>query len=166
MINRENNNTADVYHPLPHSRKLHLSEEEEVYLIGGYGCGKTTALVEEALRLAAINAGLCGMLTAPTYRMVRDILLPAMSEALRRHRLAHKIKLTDLSIELPRHTIILLRSRDNPKRLLGHNLAWAGSDEITLDRHDEAHRAIISRVRHPLARRSRIFGVGTPEGFN
>ncbi|GAB4300633.1 MAG: phage terminase large subunit [Myxococcota bacterium] len=155
------------YDLLPHQEKFFSSQEKEVYLIGGFGAGKTISLVMEAVRLARENHSLPGMLTEPTYQMLDDILLPALYQYLERKEIKfthiqskHKIILEETESE------IWLRSREKPLHLLGPNLAWCGSDEVTVDRSEKAHLILLSRVRHPGAKRPKIFGAGTPDGLN
>ncbi len=159
--------TCEVhYDPLSHAKRFHESKADETYLIGGYGAGKTTALVYEALRLAALNPGTTGMLTEPTYRMVHDVLMPVLLRELTKQRVPYHLHLSELAVSLPGRVTLLLRSRENAARLVGTTLSFAGSDEVCADRDEAAHRAILSRLRDGRANVVKMFGVGTPEGFN
>ena len=51
-------------------------------LVGGYGNGKTYTACRKAIQLSFLNAGCVGILTEPTYPMLRDILIPEMKIAL------------------------------------------------------------------------------------
>ncbi len=62
-------------------------------------------------------------------------------------------------------SVVRFRSLDNPERLIGPNLAWAGLDELTYSKED-AWRRVIARVRHKQARKLGVCAVWTPKGFD
>lgn len=124
------------------------------------------ALVQEAIRLSVVNAGLLGLVGAPTYPMLRDVTQRAFFEELERSEIPFRFKkqenllsLSDMGSE------IIFRSLDNPDRLRGTNLAWLGIDELTYC-HENAWLRLQARLRHPLAKELCGFGVWTPNGFD
>ena len=81
------------YRQLPSQRRFHRSKAKFKAYVGGYGSGKTYAGCHEALRLSFINAGLTGMIIAPTYRMMEDATLPTFREILERNGIECQIPL-------------------------------------------------------------------------
>lgn len=131
-----------------------------------HNSGKSMSLVQEAIRLSVINAGLLGLIGAPSYPMLRDITQRAIFEELENNDIPFEFRkqenlltLTDTGSE------IIFRSLDHPERLRGTNLAWFGIDELTYC-HEAAWLRLQARLRHPLANELCGFGVWTPNGFD
>ncbi len=153
------------YRQLPSQRRFHRSKAKFKAYVGGYGSGKTYAGCHEAIRLSFINAGLAGMMVAPTFRMLEDATLPAFREILERNGIEYRYRSSEGRLYLPWGSKVLFRSADNPARLKGPNLAWVGLDEGALVSR-EAWEVAISRIRHPKAKKLAAFITTTPEGFN
>jgi len=153
------------YRMLEAQRRFHDSTAKYRAYIGGYGSGKTLACCHEAIRLSVINRGLTGMLVAPTHGMMADNVVPMLFGILNRAGIDYEYNKSEGRILLPWDSSIILRSADNPDRLKGPNLAWAGVDEAALISR-KAWEVVISRIRHPRARRLSAFITTTPEGFN
>ena len=153
------------FKPLPAQRQFLLSRDPFLAYVGGYGSGKTYALCHKAILLSAENQGLPGMIIAPTYPMLDDVVIRTMCEILDRHKISYKFHRTRNSLSTAWGGEIWFRSADNPDSLRGPNLPWVGLDEMSyIDR--QAWEVAVSRVRHPRARCRQVFGVTTPEGFN
>jgi len=153
------------YRMLDAQKRFHASIAKYRAYIGGYGSGKTLACCHEAIRLSVINMGLPGMLVAPTHGMSGDNVAPMLFGILNRAGIEYKYLKSEGRVVLPWGSTILLRSADNPDRLKGPNLAWAGVDEAALIAR-KAWEVVISRIRHPGAVRHSAFITTTPEGFN
>ncbi len=123
-------------------------------------------LAQEAIRLAFINAGLTGLIGAPTFPMLRDVTQPAIMDVLAEAGIpfSHHKQENRLTIK-PTGSSILFRSLENPERLRGTNLAWFGIDEMTYCK-QAAFLRLQARLRHPKAKRRCGFGVWTPNGFD
>lgn len=143
--------------------------------VGGFGTGKTEALAMCATRDALESSRALIALYEPTYDLVRLILAPRVEE-----------KLTDLGIRYRYHKTeniiytanggcgdFVLRTLDNPARIVGYESYRAHVDEIDTLRKDQATlawRKIIARNRQkprglddPF---NRVSVYTTPEGFN
>lgn len=136
--------------------------------VTGYGGGKTYALVAKMVKLAAMNPGLEGLIVEPTHGMVADILLPTIERFCDDNGLTYRFVkpagridwlLDDFNFRF------MLRSGDNPSRLVGTSVACAGIDEAGLQDGD-VYRKVVSRVRDARAKLLQINAVGTPDGLN
>ena len=161
--------TSDIsirYEPLPSQARFHRLRSKFKGFSGPVGSGKTEALVMEAIMMAFKNPGRIGLLGAPSYAMLRDVTLQAMTQTL--SRLAISFTLLKSSGELTIDACgskILLRSLDEYEHLRGSNLAWFGVDELTYVT-PEAWQRLEARLRDPLAKTRQGFAVWTPKGHD
>ena len=133
---------------------------------GPVGSGKSTALVQEALRLAIMNPGLLGLIGAPTYVMLRDVTQRLFFEALEENDIEFTFRGHQNHLVLhPWGSEIIFRSLEHPERLRGTNLAWFGIDEMSYCR-EAAFLRLQARLRHPSAGELCGFGVWTPNGYD
>ncbi len=153
------------FRPLPAQKQFLLATDPFIAYVGGYGSGKTHALCHKAIRLSGDNPGLPGMIVAPTYSMLRDVVIRSFCEILDSHRIGYRLHKTNWVLTTEWRGEIWFRSADNPETLRGPNLPWVGIDEMAL-LDPEVWQVLIARVRHPRARRRQVFGVTTPEGLN
>lgn len=138
---------------------------------GGWGAGKSTTLWAKMLKLSAINYPLRGIWTVPHYGHVDETILPTLeatdpvtgepwfltAEQYHYHQTKHLFS-WDGGGE------ILFVSAENPKRIAGPNVAFAGTDEPGSIKH-QAWRNTCARVRDPRAvLRQKVAG-GTAEGI-
>ena len=138
-------------------------------LCGGYGSGKTYALVSKCLLLSFRSPGYTHLFLEPTIPLLRDVAIPAFGEALEKYKIPHTFRSSPLPnyvLRLPRgDTPIFLRSIENYERIIGINAASISSDEIDTVRTDIAEKAIIKisgRVR--VGNLPQIAFGSTPEG--
>lgn len=139
-------------------------------LVGGYGSGKTRALVLKLILLASKNPGCDLALLGPTNSMTRDVVQAELDRQLHELNLAYDYRASPLPVYTLRfsngESRLLLRSAENYRRLLGLNLAGFGVDE--LDSIPDviataAWRVLMSRLRAGRVRQGVC--VTTPEGF-
>lgn len=134
--------TATVRHAVTTQQRIFIeSDRRSIAFIGGVGSGKTRASVLKAL---AQPAGSTGMLIAPTFTMLKDALLRTFLEIAR--PLVTRFNQSELTADLINGSTILFRSADNPDRLRGPNLSWAGLDEAAL-MHADTLNIMIGRLR-------------------
>jgi predicted phage terminase large subunit-like protein len=138
-------------------REFIRSDSRTCAFIGGIGSGKTRASVLKAL---AQPAGSVGMLVAPTYPMLKDALLTTFLEIAR--PLMREFNKSDLDVVLADGKRIAFRSADNPDRLRGPNLGWAGLDEAAL-MDKTALDIMLGRLR---LQPGRMWFTTTPKGRN
>lgn len=157
----------------PQARFFQLEDKYPAF-IGGFGTGKTETLANCAIRDALSSSSALVALYEPTYDLVRLILAPRMEE-----------KLVDLGIRYKynkQENIIytssgqcgdfILRTLENPARIIGYESYRAHVDEIDTLKKDLAAlawRKIIARnrqrpdgVEKPF---NRVSAYTTPEGY-
>lgn len=123
-------------------------------------------MAHEALRLSVANPGLLGLIGAPTYPLLRDASQLAVFELLDQNGIPYKFLKQENLLELTDFgSRIVFRSLDNPKSLVGTNLAWFGVDELTFCK-EESWKRLQARLRHPKSKELCGFGVWTPNGFD
>ena len=113
-----------------------------------------------------MNPGRTGLVGAPTYPMLRDATLTALTQILDANGLPYELNKSEFVITMKdTGSRILLRSLDEFERLRGTNLAWFGVDELTYTC-EEAWLRLEGRLRDPKARNLRGFAVWTPKGHD
>lgn len=158
---------------LPPQAEL-VSDETSRFIgfVAGLGSGKTRAAVYKALALGCANPGLPGLFVEPVYAMVEDVAIAMFLEVFdewgleegtdytlhRRPPQSLDVRLNDAEFS------IRFRSSDNPRRLVGANVAWVIIDEAD-DHKETAAKALAGRVRHPKAELLQFVAVGTPESM-
>lgn len=154
------------YEPLPSQACFHRLRSPFKGFSGPVGSGKTAALVMEAIMMALKNPGGTGLLGAPSYAMLRDVTLRAMTQTLSRLAISFTLLKSsgELTIDCCRSKI-LLRSLDKYENLRGSNLSWFGVDELTYVT-QEAWQRLEARLRDPGAKRRHGFAVWTPKGHD
>lgn len=145
---------------------------------GGYGTGKTEALINSAFRdYFDAPTAMIG-LYEPSYDLIKLILMPRLEERLTELKIAHRLHKTDKTITLRskkkwnRNPTFIMRTLDNPSRIVGYQTYRAHVDEIDVLKKDQAQlawRKIIARnrqkpkgVEKPF---NRVSAYTTPEGF-
>ncbi len=109
-------------------------------LVGGIGSGKSRGGATRALLAAygqvgglSIPTPNTGMVTAPTYNILRDATLPTFREVA-----GDLIDIKNSAFSPPIHVrmknggLVTFRSADNPEHLRGPNLSWWWGDEPSL----------------------------------
>lgn len=162
--------TAEALGMTPYPAQGHFLAATQHFAVfmGGVGAGKSIAGALRALQAAygrigsqSIDVPNVGMVTAPTYPMLRDATLRTFRE-LAGDRIAQYRKSEGVAV-MGNGSEVIFRSADDPERLRGPNLAWWWGDEAALY-HADVWRIMIGRLRQ--------FGHGyawlttTPKGHN
>lgn len=136
-------------------------------LFGGYGSGKTYALVMKLLKLAALNRGYPGGILSPTNMMFKRDVEPTFGAILDKAEISYKYLSSKGLIRIPKLACVMyvFHSEDDGLSIRGPNLAYGGVNEITLCS-EKAFKAFLARIRVKDAKLRQVAGVGTPEGFN
>lgn len=154
------------YTPLPSQQKFHDSGARFKGFSGPVGSGKSQALCHEAIRLSYINAGLLGLIGAPTYPMLRDATLTSFTALLRDNDIPYDFNKSESVMTMKDSgSKILFRAVNEFEGLRGTNLAWFGVDELTYTT-EEAWLRLEARLRDPEAMQLCGMGVWTPKGFD
>jgi len=160
---------ANGYTLLPHQADF-ISDRTtgELALVGGFGSGKSRALVLRSILLAAEQPHCTGLVVAPTHRMAADVLVPVFHDVLTTLGLQYRgMKHPLPAFQLPQFgSQLIIRSGDAPDRLRGLSVAFASIDEldtITADHARTLWGIVSSRVRE--GRNPTLCTSTTPEGF-
>lgn len=136
--------------------------------IGGIGTGKTQGLVIKAILKTQENPGSRGVITAPTYPMLRDATKNTFFDICPRELVAYRNdseNLVGLYTSSGQISEIMFRSTSDPDSLRGPNLVWAGMDEGAISTVD-AYQILIGRLRAGDPKAQQLFLASTPRGFN
>ena len=149
---------------------IHDTTSEQLLLVGGLGSGKSKALIYKAIYMATLNIGWPGMIVAPTYGLIKDIIVPGLVETLEEMGITYSFNQQQMkfTLQLGKATPILLRSAEKPKRIIGTNIAWGCIDEIDVLPHDQAKdvvQRLQARIRTPDGTIKQLFAATSPEGF-
>ncbi len=161
---------ADVVRYEPHERQLAVHEAAEPYLWAcmGYGLGKTTLAVFEALQLACVtHPGFEGVVAAPTYGLLfqsfmtewkRWVPAPWYRQSTHPGYGAFLDVHTDQGVSR-----VWLRSTVETRSVEGINAAWLVYDEASREGRIEPVRTLQARVRrgYPGRQRRQII-IGPP----
>nr|WP_255307125.1 terminase family protein [Gilliamella apicola] len=143
--------------------------------VGGFGTGKTETLAISAFRDARSSSDALIALYEPTYDLIRLILAPRMEDKLNEYGIRYKYNKSENIIYTSSGGIgdFVLRTLDNPARIIGYESYRAHVDEIDTLKKLKAQEAwvkIIARNRQKPKGLSnpfnRVSAYTTPEGFN
>lgn len=147
-----------------------MSDAHYALLRGGIGSGKSLGGAGRGLAAALGYVGTTriqtpnvGVVTAPTYGMLRDASLRTFLE-LAGDLVASVTKSPPINVRLKNGSEVLFRSADLPDNLRGPNLAWWWGDEAAYYRRD-VWRVMIGRLRQ-FGRRGYAWLTTTPKGRN
>jgi len=157
----------------PQERFL-LSEAKHPAFVAGFGAGKSEIMSYAALGDAAHSSDALVGLYAPTYDLIRLITGPRICAKLDEQGIPHKWNKTENIVytNYPRFGDFVLRTMDNPERIVGYETYRAHVDELDTLKTENARKAwnqIIARNRQrpegiprPF---NRVSAYTTPEGF-
>lgn len=132
-----------------------LLEDKFPLFVAGFGSGKSTALCVSIFNDLAIETSVKVKIGvyAPTYDLLKLITIPYIEEFLNEMGLNYKINKSDYIFQLEGGQQIIMRSLDNPARIVGYQTFRAHIDEIdTLDekKAGDAWNKIIARNRQQV----------------
>lgn len=143
--------------------------DQLIAFIGGQGSGKTQMGAKRCELMAKVNRGVPGLVTAPSYRRLKDVSMPALRAFLEWDGVPYKMRDSDKEFILwPQSgydTHIMFRSMDDPDSIRGIEVAWCWPDELR-DMDSYALGVMIGRVRHPKAVWRSVFPTTTPNGYD
>lgn len=148
----------------PHQKEFH-EDVTSMYLhmSGGYGSGKSFALIPKFIQLMDLNKDLPGGLVCPSYTDFMTDMNPAIEEFMDKKQIKFKYHKTEHWYKFP-WSKAKLYVKSAEKQIKGPNWAFAVINEVTLI--DFArYQEIIARVRLKMATHPQIASNGTPEGL-
>lgn len=137
--------------------------------VGGFGSGKTEAMVQAAIMDKIMCPDGAVALYEPTYDLVRLILAPRMEERLTEAGIEYTYNKSENIIHTNGYGDFILRTLDNPSRIVGYEAFRSHVDEIDTLRKvhaEEVWQKIIARNRYSATGvQNRVAAYTTPEGF-
>src|SRR5438128_11606380 len=91
----DNRERTIKYQPLPSQKRFHQAKASFKGFSGPIGSGKSAALCHEAIRMSYKNPGRTGLIGAPTYPMLRDATLTALTELLNENEIPYEVNKSD-----------------------------------------------------------------------
>ena len=144
----------------PKQKRFITSPAKYPAFIGGVGSGKTySGCLRALLRL---DAGMDGVIVAPTYPLLRDVTQRVFFEWCDKLQIRYSFQKAEERVEIA-GAVVLFRSADAPERLRGLNLNWAYLDEAAL-MSEKTWRIILGRLR--VGTNPSAWITTTPAGFN
>lgn len=138
--------------------------------LGGFGAGKSEALVCRMLRLLGDNPGCNVGYFAPTYDLIRLIAWERFEAKLTEWGVPYRLNKSSNDLEVAGLGRVIFRTLDNPARIVGFEIADAGIDELDTLKTEQAREAwnkVIARCRQrkPNGEQNSAAVATTPEGF-
>lgn len=148
---------------------VHSADRFPLFL-GGFGAGKSEALVCRMLRLLGDNPGCNVGYFAPTYDLIRLIAWDRFESKLTEWGVPYRLNKSSNDLEIGGLGRVIFRTLDNPARIVGFEIADAGIDELDTLKTEQARDAwnkIIARCRQkkPNGEQNSAAVATTPEGF-
>lgn len=146
------------------------AEEQFPAFVAGFGSGKSHAAIWRTLRLKFQYRGLNSAYYLPTYDLVSRMAFPRFEECLDQMKFKHKVNRNDNLIDLGDVGLIILRTMDNPARIVAYEVADSQCDELdtlSTDKAREVWNKVIARNRQkkPDGGINTVGVATTPEGF-
>ena len=147
------------------------SQEKNPAIIGGLGSGKSRAGTMRVLTLMLANPGANGAYYMPTYDLLNLRALPGIIEDLTMMGISHKLHSQKMTVTIKGYGNLILRSYDNPKRIVAYEVAFSIVDELDtlpIEKAEEVWRKITERNRQKIKDVTNSIGcVTTPDqGYN
>ena len=164
---------------MPTEIEITLTEPQEDFVfspdqfpafVGGFGAGKSEALVTRLLMQKMEYPRLDVGYFAPTFDLVRLIGFNRFEEKLEQWKIPYKLNKSEKQMYLGTGGSIIFRTLDNPDRIVGFEIADAGIDELDTLKQEHATNAwnkVIARCRQKKGggKANTCSVATTPEGF-
>jgi len=146
------------------------AREQFPAMVAGFGAGKSHAAIWRALRLKRQYPAQNIAYYLPTYDLVSRMAIPRFDETLTSINARFKINKNDSVIDIENCGSIILRTMDNPARIVAYEVADSILDELdtlTTDKAREVWNKAIARNRQkkPDGSLNTVGVATTPEGF-
>lgn len=153
----------------PQDDFVHATEQFPA-LVAGFGAGKSHAGIWRTLKLKLEHPGLSVAYYLPTYDLVSRMAFPRFEESITSLGLPFKTNKQDNVIEIAGFGMIILRTMDNPARIVAYEVADSILDELDtlpVEKAREVWNKAIARNRQkkPNGGLNTVGVVTTPEGF-
>lgn len=121
--------------------------------VAGYGTGKTFSLLINSLRDALTVPGARVGSYCPTYDLLKLNIIPRTEELLNEVGIKYSINKSDHIFKFANKSEIIMRSMDNPARIIAYEVFRSHVDEIDTipkDKADDIWRKILARNRQKI----------------
>lgn len=154
---------------LKHQQEFIESRELHTALCGGYGSGKSEGGVYKTIIKKLEYPGISVAYYLPTYPLIEDVAFPKFEDALNKFGIKYNLN-KQFKYFNTAFGKIILRSMDNPSRIIGYEVGYSLIDEadiLGIDKMKDVYSKIIARNRTKLPNGDKNITdvVGTPEGF-
>jgi len=151
---------------------FHNLEQKYCLFSAGFGTGKSETMINQAILDGSHSPDALIGLYAPTYDLVRLITAPRLLEKLTEYGIQYVYNKSENIVYCKGWANYILRTLDNPERIIGYETYRAHIDELdTLKevKAEDAWNKIIARNRQSpkgvVAPFNRVSAYSTPEGF-
>lgn len=139
-------------------------------LVAGFGAGKSHAAIWRLLRMKFAYPDLSVAYYLPTYDLVARMAIPRFEETLSSIGIGYKINKNDSLIDIEDNGNVILRTMDNPARIVAYEVADSLLDELDTLATEKArevwNKAIArNRQKKPDGALNTVGVATTPEGF-
>jgi hypothetical protein len=147
------------------------AEEQFPAFVGGFGSGKTHAAIWRALRLKLGYPKQNVAYYLPTYDLVARMAFPRFEEVLSETlKIPFKLNKNEAVLDIEGMGSIIMRTMDNPARIVAYEVADSLADELdtlSVDKARDVWNKIIARNRQkkPDGSLNTVGVATTPEGF-
>lgn len=146
------------------------AKEQFPAFVAGFGAGKSHAGIWRTILLKRRYPGQNIAFYMPTYDLVSRMAMPRFDEVLSEIRASFKINKNDSVIDIENCGSIILRTMDNPARIVAYEVADSICDELdtlATDKAREVWNKVIARNRQkkPDGSLNTVGVATTPEGF-
>ena len=154
----------------PNQRAFVKSQALNTAIIGGYQSGKSLAGVVKCFTKQLINPGVPIAYYLPTYKLIKDMLVPKFEELFTNVGVNYIYLKGDMKIRT-RFGDIMMRSLDNPDSIVSYSVWYSLIDEFDLI-NKEKMKLLSGRIASRNSFKTKtghvnsIDYVSTPEGFN
>ena len=160
---------AEITLTAPQDDFVHAAEQFPA-LVAGFGAGKTHAGIWRTLKAKLTYPKQNVAYYLPTYDLVARMAFPRFEEAFDELKLRHKINRHDNVIDIADAGLVILRTMDNPSRIVAYEVADSLCDEldtlVTIKARDVWNKVIArNRQKKPDGSLNTVGVVTTPEGF-
>jgi len=104
--------------------------EKAVAFVAGFGSGKTFVLVLKMIIIKLKYPEADVLYICPVFSMMRDILIPTLEELLIQTNIVYKINKTTGEIVFEKGGRVIVKSADDPSKIIGMNVVAVFLDEL------------------------------------
>lgn len=153
IVDDYSEDTSEIFLTKPQTKFIQSTAKYPLF-VAGFGAGKSTTLGLSVLNDLQFNyTGVKIGVYAPTYDLLKLITIPYMEEFLYKSGVNYTLNKSDYIFYLETGDQIIMRSMDNPARIVGYQTFRAHIDEIdTLEekKASDAWNKIVARNRQQI----------------